>query len=37
VAAALRVAEELDEGIVVTILCDTGMRYLSDGIFSDDN
>ncbi|HET6567630.1 MAG TPA: PLP-dependent cysteine synthase family protein [Rhodothermales bacterium] len=30
VAAALRVAEELDEGVVVTILCDTGTRYLSD-------
>jgi len=36
VAAALRVAEELDEGLVVTILCDTGMRYLSDGLFADD-
>ena len=36
VSAALRVAKELDEGIVVTILCDTGTRYLSDNIFVDD-
>ncbi len=35
VAAALRVAEELDEGLVVTILCDTGMRYLSDGLITE--
>ena len=28
VAAALKVARELDEGVVVTILCDTGSRYL---------
>lgn len=30
VAAALRTAEKLTEGIVVTILCDTGTRYLSE-------
>lgn len=30
VAGALRVAGRLDAGVVVTILCDTGMRYLSD-------
>jgi cysteine synthase B len=30
VAGALRVAEALETGTVVTILCDTGMRYLSD-------
>lgn len=30
VAAALRVARDLDEGVVVTVLCDTGMRYLSE-------
>ena len=33
VATALQVAETLDEGLVVTILCDTGMRYLSDGLW----
>lgn len=30
VATALKVAQELEEGVVVTILCDTGTRYLSD-------
>ena len=30
VAAALQVARELEEGVVVTILCDTGTRYLSE-------
>jgi cysteine synthase B len=30
VATALRVAQTLDAGCVVTILCDTGTRYLSD-------
>lgn len=30
VATALEVARELEEGVVVTILCDTGTRYLSD-------
>lgn len=29
VASALKVAEQLDEGCVVTILCDKGNRYLS--------
>ncbi|HHP7239443.1 PLP-dependent cysteine synthase family protein [Longibacter sp.] len=35
VHAALRIAESLDQGVVVTILCDTGTRYLSDDLFSD--
>ena len=30
VATALRMAERLDAGVVVTILCDTGTRYLSE-------
>ncbi len=30
VAAALRLAQSLDEGCVVTILCDTGTRYLGE-------
>ena len=32
-AAALRVAEELDEGLIVCIICDRGDRYLSEGIY----
>ncbi|MFQ5572254.1 MAG: PLP-dependent cysteine synthase family protein [Rhodothermales bacterium] len=34
VAAALRLAEHLDEGIVVTILCDTGTRYLGESFWT---
>lgn len=34
VAAALAVAETLDEGLVVTILCDSGMRYLSHPLWT---
>ncbi len=33
VAAALRLAEELEEGLIVCIICDRGDRYLSSGIF----
>ncbi len=33
VAAASRLVEELDEGVVVCIICDRGDRYLSSGIF----
>ncbi len=33
VAGALRVASELSEGVVVTILCDRGDRYLSTDLF----
>ena len=32
-AAAAKLVEELDEGIVVFIVCDRGDRYLSSGIF----
>ncbi len=35
VAAALRVAEDLDEGCVVTILCDTGARYLGEAFWTE--
>jgi cysteine synthase B len=31
--AALRIAEEIDEGVVVVIICDRGDRYLSSGLF----
>lgn len=33
VTAAVRLAEELDEGLIVCIICDRGDRYLSSGIF----
>jgi cysteine synthase B len=35
--AALEVAEELDSGVVVTIFCDNGDRYLSDRFWEDDH
>lgn len=31
--AALQVAAELDEGVIVFIACDTGERYLSMGLY----
>lgn len=37
VAAALRVAEQLEEGNVVTILCDSGNRYLSHSLWMSQN
>ena len=36
VAAALDVARSLEVGVVVTILCDTGTRYLSDDFWNDE-
>ena len=33
VAAALRVAETLEQGFLVAIICDRGDRYLSTGVF----
>jgi cysteine synthase B len=33
VAAALRIAREIDHGVIVTIICDRGDRYLSTGVF----
>lgn len=35
VVAALRVARRIDEGVVVTVLCDGGARYLSEGLWMD--
>ena len=35
VAAALEVAQQLDEGVVVTVLCDTGTRYLSESFWNE--
>lgn len=33
VASALKVAEKLDKGVIVTIICDRGDRYLSSSLF----
>ncbi len=35
VAAALRVAADVENAVIVTILCDRGDRYLSTGLFGD--
>ena len=35
VATSLRVARELEEGVVVTILCDGADKYLSEGFWED--
>ena len=34
-AAAIKLAKSLEKGIIVTIVCDRGDRYLSSGIFSN--
>ena len=34
VAAALSIAHEVENGVIVTIICDRGDRYLSTGVFS---
>lgn len=34
VAAALRLSEELENAVIVAIICDRGDRYLSTGVFS---
>ncbi len=36
VATALEVARSLDAGVVATILCDTGTRYLSDDFWTEE-
>jgi cysteine synthase B len=36
VATAIDVARSLEAGVVVTILCDTGTRYLSDDFWNDE-
>jgi len=33
--AALRLSRELDNAVIVTIICDRGDRYLSTGVFPD--
>ena len=34
VAAALRLSEELENAVIVAIICDRGDRYLSTGVFA---
>lgn len=36
VCAALRIARELDEGVVVTILCDGGGKYLNEDFWNEN-
>ena len=35
-AAAIKCAAEIDDGVIVTIVCDGGWKYLSTGAYSDD-
>jgi cysteine synthase B len=35
-AAAVKCAAEIDEGVIVTIVCDGGWKYLSTGLWTDD-
>jgi [CysO sulfur-carrier protein]-thiocarboxylate-dependent cysteine synthase len=35
-AAAVKCAAEIDEGVIVTIVCDGGWKYLSTGAWTDD-
>lgn len=35
-AAAVKCAAEIDHGVIVTIVCDAGWKYLSTGAYSDD-
>ena len=35
-AAAVKCAGEIDEGVIVTIVCDGGWKYLSTGVWTDD-
>jgi len=37
VSAALRLARELENALIVSIICDRGDRYLSTGVFSTEN
>jgi cysteine synthase B len=33
--AALRLSKEVENAVIVTIICDRGDRYLSTGVFPD--
>jgi cysteine synthase B len=34
IAGALRVSSEVEDAVIVAIICDRGDRYLSTGVFS---
>jgi cysteine synthase B len=36
IAAALRLSDEMENAVIVTIICDRGDRYLSTGVFGGD-
>lgn len=36
IVAALKVAEQLEQGVIVTILCDGGSRYLSEKFWTEE-
>jgi cysteine synthase B len=35
VATSLRVAREIESGVIVTVLCDGADKYLSEGFWED--
>ncbi len=35
-AGAVKVAEKIDSGVIVFIVCDGGWKYLSTGAYTDD-
>jgi cysteine synthase B len=35
-AGAAKVAERIDEGVIVIVVCDGGLKYLSTGAYTDD-
>jgi cysteine synthase B len=37
VASALKLADNLEQGILVTVICDRGDRYLSSNLFDENN
>jgi cysteine synthase B len=37
VASALKLAENLENAIIVTVICDRGDRYLSSNLFDENN
>jgi cysteine synthase B len=37
VASALKLAEDLENAIIVTVICDRGDRYLSSNLFDENN
>jgi cysteine synthase B len=35
-SGAIKCANEIDEGVIVTVVCDGGWKYLSSGVWTDD-